>query len=531
MNNPLLKHQEIHLTKLKILIIILLILGIFFRFANLDRLVYWHDEVLTSIVISGYQLQEILQEVFHGNLISPEDLQKYQHINSQRGLIDVIHSQAIDFPEHPPLYYVMLRLWGEYFGDSVPVIRSFSALISLLAFPCVYWLCLELFESSMTGWIAMALIAISPFHILYAKQAREYSLWTVFIFLCSATFLRAVRVKTKLSWGIYAVTLALGLYTYPFTALVAVGHGIYLIVIERFRLNKTVNSYLISSIAGLSAFIPWIIVFIKNSGRDSTEWTAKRIPLSSLAKAWMGNISRIFIDLDFDSNSSLLYVIPLTLTLLILVGYSIYFICRHPQKRVWLFILTMISVTLLPLMLPDLILGGRRSIVARYLIPTYLGIQLAVAYLLTTQISQVNSLKRKLWQGIMLVLFSWGIVSGIMISQAETWWHTKPSHYNPQVARIINKATHPLLIGNSDNYNMGNLLSLSYLLDPKVRLELVVDPNIPKIPQGFSDIFVMHPTQILRSHLEKDQNFQLESVHPQGQLWRLGSLKKGRVIK
>ena len=40
----------------------------------------------------------------------------------------------------------------------------------------MYWLCLELFESSVTAWLAVAIIAISPFQIVYAQEARPYSL-------------------------------------------------------------------------------------------------------------------------------------------------------------------------------------------------------------------------------------------------------------------------------------------------------------------------------------------------------------------
>jgi len=42
---------------------------------------------------------------------------------------------------------------------------------------------------------------------------------------------------------------------------------------------------------------------------------------------------------------------------------------------------------MLALVIPDLVLGGMRSIQARYLMPCYLGIPLAVAYLLATQIT------------------------------------------------------------------------------------------------------------------------------------------------
>jgi uncharacterized membrane protein len=38
---------------LRFLVITLLVLGIFFRFVNIDRKIYWGDEVFTSLRISG----------------------------------------------------------------------------------------------------------------------------------------------------------------------------------------------------------------------------------------------------------------------------------------------------------------------------------------------------------------------------------------------------------------------------------------------------------------------------------------------
>jgi uncharacterized membrane protein len=145
--------------------------------------------------------------------------------------------------------------------------RTLPALFSLLALPCIYWLCLELFESSLTGWVAVALLAISPFQVLYAQESREYSLWTVTILASSLALLRARRRQTKASWFIYAVTLTLSLYTFLFSALVALGHGIYIVAIERFRLTKVLISYLLALLAGMLLFSPWLIVFITNWGQ------------------------------------------------------------------------------------------------------------------------------------------------------------------------------------------------------------------------------------------------------------------------
>jgi len=506
-------------TWLQFLMIVLLLLGIFFRFVNLDRKVYWHDETYTSIWISGYRPQEIIDQVFNGQVISSKDLQKYQYPNPETSLIDTLRNVATEDPQHPPLYYLITRLWVQGFGNSVAVTRSVSAVISLLALPCIYWLCLELFESPLVGWIAIALISVSPFHILYAQEAREYSLWMMTILLSSAALLQAMRLKTKLSWGIYAVTLALGLYTYLFSILIAIGQGIYVVITQRFRFNKTIAAYLLASIAGFLTFIPWL-----NNLHEvnAAGWTAQKMALSTLVKIWAANLSRIFFDLNLDANDSLIYTIPPILILLILVGYSLYFLPRKTPERVWLFILTLVGVTAIALILPDLILGGRRSSVSRYLIPCYLGIQLAVAYLLATHIFSARSLQRKFWQVIMAVLISAGVVSCAVSSQADTWWIKKNSHNNPQAARIINQATQPLLVSSNYRFNLGEILSLSHLLTPKVRLQLVNESNIPKIPDGFSDVFIFNPSTSRRWQLEKAENSKLEEVSPSKlRLWKL----------
>ncbi len=471
----------------------------------------------------------MLQQNFDGHVISLEDLQKYQRINPEKGLIDTVKGLAAEEPQLAPLYFVIVRFWAQWFGNSVAVIRSLSAFISLLVFPCAYWLCLELFESSLVGWVMIALLAVSPFHVLYAQEARPYCLWTVTILLSSASLLRAIRLKTKLSWGVYALTLVLGLYSHLFNVLVAIGHGIYVFATESFRLNKTVISYLLASLAGLLAFAPWLLVVANSRPPKSTDWTAEDIGVLTMITRWLGNISRIFFDVGLDRSTSLAskfsplsLLIPLILVLSILTGYSMYFLYRKTPKRVWLFIFTLIGVTALALILPDLILGGRRSSTPRYIIPCYLGVQLAIAYLLTSQITSIHIKiqHRKLWQLVMVTLVSSGILSCAISSQAENWWlkDSARNKYYFQVAHIINQANHPLLI--SDNLGPGSVLSLSYLLNPKVRLLLAVKPNLPKIPRdGFSNIFLYNSSQSLQNELKK--KYKIERAYEHDQLWLL----------
>ncbi|NES81176.1 MAG: hypothetical protein F6K10_07070 [Moorea sp. SIO2B7] len=151
------------------------------------------------------------------------------------------------------------------FGDLIPApARVLSILIGFLIFPCLYWLCIELFKSPITGWVAIALVAVSPHQILMSQYAREYSLWGLMTVLSSAALLKALRVQTTRTWIIYAATLAIGFYSHLFFTLVVLGHGIYVFIIERSLFRKNLISYLFASIAGLLAFIPWIFVIINN---------------------------------------------------------------------------------------------------------------------------------------------------------------------------------------------------------------------------------------------------------------------------
>ncbi len=116
-------------------LIAVLVIGIFFRFVNLDQKLYWRDETFTSLRIYGYTKQELTNEVTDGKIITKDFFQNYQKPNPEKGLFDVLKSLALEDPKHPPLYFVMTRLWTEIFGDSVAIIRSFSAFVSLLVFP------------------------------------------------------------------------------------------------------------------------------------------------------------------------------------------------------------------------------------------------------------------------------------------------------------------------------------------------------------------------------------------------------------
>ncbi len=576
-----------------ILVAVILGIGIFFRFYNIDKKVYWIDEVHTTLRVAGYEKVEFAETAPAGKIITIEELHKFQRLNPERGWGDTINALAHN-AEHTPIYYLITRLAMQLFGSSVAVTRGVAAVISLLVFPSIYWFCLELFKSRIVGAIAMSLVAVSPLHIIYAQEARQYSLFTVTILISSIALLKAIsreegtgnreqetgnrkqgtgnRQKVLetgflakisvfnhnfpqnpgFSWAIYAVTVSLNLYSHLISILVLLGHGIYVLFCHR---KRDFFNYLFALGAGIVTLIPWIVIYLLNSNKIGG-WVGRDISLPTLLQRWFINLTALFFDVQISVKQRLfdveagqdwvlsfdnpwIYVMPLTL---ILVGYALYFVCRYTDKPVWLFILTLIGSTALPLMLPDIISGGQRSGIARYLLPAYVGIELAVAYAIAyhlnlgknleknNKIISISPGKQKLWQGFFIALITLGIISATISAEAETWWHKYSSYYNPEVAEIINETENPLVICPQER--VSRITSLSYKLKPEAKILLIQNQDISLLDSpSFNDninskissqnLFVFRPSAELYQVLEENPSYQLVSLHPFGHLFKL----------
>ena len=469
---------------LKTILILVIIVGVFLRFVNIDNKVYWTDEVFTSFRSSGFTELEVVQDLKTRDTVNSEDLQRFQYPDGTKSHIDVITSLAAEEPQHPPVYFLLAKTWVQFFGKTVTSSRSIAVFASLIALATTYWFCVELFGSSLSGWVAIALLAVSPFHLIYAQEAREYSLWTATISASCASLLRAVRLKTITSWLSYLILTCISLYTFVFSIFVVISHGIYIFVIERFKFSKTFLSYLASTLASILLFAPWIFAFInKSSHVNNITGGSKGLSgfsfYATLVKEWIVNVVRLFIDMTSDSGASS-SISPLTLFLLttviatwVLVLYSLYFLWKNTSQKVWLFIFSLILVNSLGLILPDLIAGENRSMISRYFTPAHLGIQVSVAYLFSVFLSDIrNSEKIKSWSGIsksvvMGLITLFGVLSCLFIVQSDIFRTKSYGKYNDLAAQAINNTSKPLIVFEGPP---SEIISLSYSLDKKARI-------------------------------------------------------------
>lgn len=486
-------------------VIVLLILGIFLRFYHLDRKVYWIDETSTSLRTLGYTRVEVLQEAFTGQVISVEDFRQYQRLSPEKGWGDTLHA-LMGSAEHTPLYFLLSRFWVGLVGQSVATMRFLTALFSVLAIPVLYWLCRLLFAAPTVAWVAIAWYAITPIHVLYAQEARPYSLLTLLTLLSSALLLQAIQTKKTWHWAAYAVALAMGLYTQLLFSLVAVAQGIYGLAIERVwkkRLTQNVVAYLVASGAAVISFLPWVILLITRQEQvsESTVSLSGSFPLSYMLDRWTFHLNQALLDRDLASAN---------LLIVLLSGFALYFLCRRAAPKTWLLVLLLATIPFWGLAIPDLLNGGRRSLRIRYLFPFIVGVQLVLAYLMTTLAVEMRGWKQKVGQLLLVLFMVAGVVACSISSQAIVWWNkSNPrSAYYPIVSKIINQEKNPLVISDG---SVSDTLAFSAWLRPDVKLQLIEDFANLKIAEGYDPVFLLNPESDNQKILR--QNYRLKLVY------------------
>ena len=229
-----------------------LLLGSALRLYGLDRQSAWADEI-TTLLITDPALT----------------FAQFWHL----ALSDV----------HPPLYYLLLRSWSAFLGQSDFAARLPSAIFGILTVATAA--CTKSLPES--GRLAlMALLAVSPGAIEYAQEARSYSLLLLFCTVVTTSCLNFVSTPINSRAAIRGIiTLAvsgiLASYTHYFGFLLAVAAGVVAVWAGRVGQRRAQRAGLALA-AIVVCFIPWIIYHSHNMsyGVRTAGWIAN-FPLSA----------------------------------------------------------------------------------------------------------------------------------------------------------------------------------------------------------------------------------------------------------
>jgi Dolichyl-phosphate-mannose-protein mannosyltransferase len=205
-----------------------------------------------------------------------------------RGLHDVL-SIVHDTEKTPPLHFVLA--WASArIGDPTLWIRLPSLLAGVALVPVAYALGRDT-VGQRAGLVAAAIVALQPYGIFYATEARAYSLVALFAGLSTVFLLRALETNRRGWWAAYGLAVLGVAYTHYVGIFVLAAQLGWALWVHRERLREL----LIVHALILLAYVPWIPSYIVQQGHSADE--ARRIEL--LAPQSFEHLTRVHGQLLF----------------------------------------------------------------------------------------------------------------------------------------------------------------------------------------------------------------------------------------
>ncbi len=150
-------------------LILILIIGIALRFYHNLGISLWHDEAFSALLIK-YPWSEMMY--------------------------------GIGLDVHPPMYYIFLRFWHYVFGDSLLSLRGFTVFFGVGTIWAAWLFVKEAFKDEKMALWAAVLVALNPFQIEYASEARMYTMGAFFAILAAYFLIKALNRQKKLAGDI-----------------------------------------------------------------------------------------------------------------------------------------------------------------------------------------------------------------------------------------------------------------------------------------------------------------------------------------
>jgi mannosyltransferase len=183
----------------------------------------------------------------------------------------------------PPLYYLLLHVWIDVFGSSEASTHALSVVFALLAVPAALWAGWSLF-GRRAGWIAAALAAVNPFLTVYAQETRMYSLVILLSILAAASFAHGFVFRRRRYVAVFALVLAVMLYTHGWALFFAAGALAAVAVTARTgrEPRPVLRDAALAFGAAALAFAPWVPTLLYQTAHTGAPWSNPPSPIHLL---------------------------------------------------------------------------------------------------------------------------------------------------------------------------------------------------------------------------------------------------------
>lgn len=236
----------------------------------------------------------------------------------------------------PPLYFWALKFWAHCFGHTDFAMRFMSVFFGALAIMFAYmWVKYK--YGARAAILSSLFLSISPVFIRFGQEMQAFTMATMFVFAGTYFLQLAIDNGQKRWWWVYALTVALGMWTSYFTVLAWLAHVVYLILIYGKKLLK--NKVLWTFVGAMVLFIPWLPkLFIQLSARAAN---AHVVSLQNLVDSW----SEIMVYREATQLYGIVLILAIFTTLVLLT------LIAHSRKQLRLLLSMILTPTVIILLL------------------------------------------------------------------------------------------------------------------------------------------------------------------------------------
>jgi len=218
----------------------------------------------------------------------------------------------------PPLYYVLLHLWTDWFGTSDTAVRALSGVLSVATFPAMYFVGKRV-GGRFTAWAAVLLYATLPYSIRYGSETRMYALVMFLVAWGYLAFVRAVERPTVGRLSLVSLVVAGLLYSQNWALYLVAVVGLFMIWLAwrggTDAVRRGARRVIVAMIVGGILYLPWVPTLKYQLAHTGTPWGDPNVPWTGFALA-VG----AFAGTAQKSGQGIAYVLAACLVVLALLG-------------------------------------------------------------------------------------------------------------------------------------------------------------------------------------------------------------------
>ena len=216
------------------------------RFLKANKKINWLIFIIIVLVTILY-----ISLIYNDSVWGDE---AYTMLMLKNGFIGIIQETANDV--HPPLYYLIAKIFTIVFGYSVPVVK-FKILFKTQKNP-------EKAGGGYGYYVTILLIALCPKAFFMNIELRMYT-WAMFFVTCSGIYAYELykRPQDKKTLFFFILTSLCAAYTHYYAVVTECFIYLFLMIALLLQNRKNWKLCLIFVLITIIGYLPWVPVFIK----------------------------------------------------------------------------------------------------------------------------------------------------------------------------------------------------------------------------------------------------------------------------